>query len=165
MPSDVEFTTFEEERSRSKLHYHQELSERAKRTLDAAYEPTKQTSESLSALRNSQSPLYAIVEMKGRPYFVTAGDIIVAERMSELQLGDVISFDRIREIGNKDYALRGAPLVSPRFCSIRAVCTEHTKSGPTVIQKRRRKGQRPVVIHKDAVTMLRVSEIAIPDDL
>lgn len=94
---------------------------------------------------------------------MTAGDIMVSEHMKELQLGDVIEFDRIREIGNKDYALRGAPLVSPRYARIRAVCIEHTQSGPTVIQKRRRKGQRPVVIHRDHVTMLRVSELRVSE--
>lgn len=101
--------------------------------------------------------------MKGRPFFITAGDIIVNEHMKDLQLGDVITFDRIRELGNRDYAVRGSPLVSPRFCSIKAVCIEHTRSSPTVIQKRRRKGQRPVVIHTDSVTMLRVSELRIND--
>ncbi|KAI9024012.1 ribosomal protein L21-like protein, partial [Hyaloraphidium curvatum] len=158
-----EFTTQEEELQKSKLAYHQRLTPQAAATLQPDYVASDKTAESLALLRQSSTPLYAIVEMKGRPYFVTAGDIMVSEHMKEVQLGDVLRFDRIREVGNKDYAVRGAPLVSPRFCNIRAVCIEHTWSSPTVIQKRRRKGMRPVVVHRDRVTMLRVAELSISD--
>ncbi|KAJ3016408.1 hypothetical protein HKX48_004049 [Thoreauomyces humboldtii] len=115
---------------------------------------------SLSLLR-SQNHFYAIVEVKARPYHVNLNDVIITMRMNDLNLGDVIELDRVREIGSADYILRGNPYVDPRFFRISAVVVEHPVSRDVVSVHKKRSGRDKVVTNRTHHTALRVSAIDI----
>ncbi|KAI9105009.1 hypothetical protein DFS34DRAFT_224284 [Phlyctochytrium arcticum] len=112
-------------------------------------------------LFRKESKYYAIVEIKNRPYFVNSHDIIITMRMNELQLGDVISLDRVREIGSADYTLEGNPYIDPKYFSINAVVIEHPVNKETVAIHRKRRNRNKVVFNHSHHTALRISSIEI----
>ncbi|KAJ3132628.1 hypothetical protein HK100_005182 [Physocladia obscura] len=93
--------------------------------------PSSQTKTQLALLRG-QNYLRAIVELKQRPYFVALNDVIITMRMNDLELGDVIELDRVREISSEDYILQGNPYVHPSYFKVKAVVIEHPVSAEIV---------------------------------
>ncbi|KAI8060206.1 sphingosine-1-phosphate lyase [Gongronella butleri] len=71
---------------------------------------------------------YAVAEIAGRPYLVTQNDKVIVNRLKDVQVGDVLKLDRVRELGSKDYALCGEPYVQQGVYDIQATVIEHTKS-------------------------------------
>ncbi|KAJ3192733.1 hypothetical protein HK101_006027 [Irineochytrium annulatum] len=128
------------------------------------YQPPTQWSQStldaLAKLREQRNH-HAIVEIKSRPYHVRARDIIVTMRMNELQLGDEIELDRVRELGGEDYILQGNPYVRPDFFTVKAVVIEHTVGGEVVRRHWKRHGHIKVVRNRPHHTCLRITEISI----
>ncbi|KAJ3064209.1 hypothetical protein HDU98_012354 [Podochytrium sp. JEL0797] len=120
------------------------------------------TKTQLTHLR-AQTTLSAIVEIKQRPYFVAVNDVIVTMRMNDLQLGDVIELDRVREIGSEDYLLQGNPYVHPGFFTVKAVVIEHPVSQEIVRHHWKKRGHQPVHVNRNHHTALRVSEISIKE--
>ncbi|KAJ3299478.1 hypothetical protein HK104_008748 [Borealophlyctis nickersoniae] len=118
------------------------------------------TKEALDLLRN-QSKYYAIVEVKGQPYHVHLHDIIIAQRINELQLGDVIELDRVWEIGSDDFMLQGNPFILPSYYTIKCVVTEHPYSKEIVRVHKKRRAKNTVLRNFDGYTALRVTEIKI----
>ncbi|KAG0376933.1 hypothetical protein BGX24_006975 [Mortierella sp. AD032] len=119
------------------------------------------TDSPVSLLRN-QLRYYAVAEIKNRPYLITKNDIIVLDRLKDVQLGDVIELNQIKELGSKDYAIQGAPYVSPEYYSIKATVIEQPKGKivETFKKKRRKHFQRRYHI-KPLHTLLRVSELEV----
>jgi large subunit ribosomal protein L21 len=105
---------------------------------------------------------YAVAEIKNRPYLITKNDIIVLDRLKDVQLGDVIELNQIKELGSKDYAIKGAPYVSSEYYSIKATVIEQPKGKivETFKKKRRKHFQRRYHI-KPLHTLLRVSELEV----
>lgn len=62
---------------------------------------------------------YVTLELKNKPHQVSLNDIVVTERMNDLKLGDSLAFDRIREIGSKDWVVQGNPYVHPSFFTVK----------------------------------------------
>ncbi|KAJ3338741.1 hypothetical protein HDU93_009147 [Gonapodya sp. JEL0774] len=126
---------------------------------------TSRLSESETAaslkLLSSDSNLYAIVEIRGRPYHIHKNDVIVLDRARDLEVGDVVVLDTVTEVGGDNYVLQGRPFVSNEWVDIHGVCIEHTTGQPMVIKKQRRRGHRKVVVNEQHVTLLRVSELAV----
>lgn len=73
-------------------------------------------------------PLYAIVEIKGKPFYIAPNDILMPHRLSGLSPGDSLSLDRVREIGSQTHILKGNPYIHPDYYSIRANVLDHYKS-------------------------------------
>ncbi|KAJ3019066.1 UNVERIFIED_CONTAM: Adaptor for signal transduction [Siphonaria sp. JEL0065] len=118
------------------------------------------TKDQLNTLR-SQKSFSAIVEVKQRPYFVALNDVIVTMRMNDLKLGDVISLDRVREIGTEEFILQGNPYVHPNYFSVKAVVIEHPVSQEIVRHHWKKRGHQPVHVNRNHHTALRVCEISI----
>lgn len=119
------------------------------------------TKESLSRLR-SQLRYYAVVEIVGRPYLITKNDKVIVNRLRDVSIGDVLELNRVRELGSADYLIKGAPYVSEQFYTIKATVMEHTKSKMIqIVKKKRRKGYRRTLTHKQMHTILRISEVEI----
>ncbi|KAF9914383.1 hypothetical protein BX616_008418 [Lobosporangium transversale] len=116
---------------------------------------------SINLLRN-QLRYYAVAEIKNRPYLITKNDIIVLDRLKDVSLGDVIELNQIKELGSKDYAIKGQPYVSPEYYSIKATVIEQPKGKmvETFKKKRRKHFQRRYHI-KPLHTLLRVSELEV----
>lgn len=109
----------------------------------------------------AQDKYYAIVEIKGRPYYVTTSDVVITMRMNELQLGDVISLDRVRELGSEDYILKGNPYIKPDYFTVTATVIEHPVSKDITRIHHKRRGRDKTVVNKNHHTALRISEIKI----
>ncbi|RUS22339.1 ribosomal protein L21-like protein [Endogone sp. FLAS-F59071] len=119
------------------------------------------TKESLSRLR-SQLRYYAVVDIVGRPYLITKNDMVIVNRLRDVSIGDVLELNRVRELGSADYLVKGAPYVSEQFYTIKATVIEHTKSKMIqIVKKKRRKGYRRTLTHKQTHTILRISEVEI----
>ncbi len=111
---------------------------------------------------------YAIVEVNSRPYSIAKNDVLVIKRMPGTKIGDVVSLTRVREIGSKDYYIRGAPLVETSYVEVQAVVLEHTVSAKYT-KYRKRLGKGPgdrkwrKKSYRDRLTVLRVDKLEVKD--
>ncbi|KAI8614673.1 hypothetical protein BC830DRAFT_1126331 [Chytriomyces sp. MP71] len=120
------------------------------------------TKTALDQLRSAPR-LSAIVELKQRPYFVSVNDVVVAMRMNDLQLGDVIALDRIREVSSDAHVLQGHPFVHPEFVSVKAVVIEHPVSKEVVRHHWKKRGHQPIHVNRNHHTALRICDISIKE--
>ncbi|KAJ2548330.1 hypothetical protein EV175_004870 [Coemansia sp. RSA 1933] len=119
------------------------------------------STELVSRLRDQQK-YYATVVIKGRPFTVTQNDIIVMDRIKNLELGDLLSLTQITELGSRDYTIKGQPFVDPGLFNIKATVIEHPDGKLfTVTKKKRRTAHQKVTYHRNHYTMLRVSTIDV----
>ncbi|KAI8816466.1 uncharacterized protein EV422DRAFT_283458 [Fimicolochytrium jonesii] len=123
---------------------------------------SRETSAALDLLR-SQDKYYAIVELKSRPYYVNLNDVLITMRMNELELGDIIQLDRVREIGSRDFVLKGNPYVDPSYFTIKAVAIEHPVSREIKTIHKKRRGRDRVAFNHSHHTALRIATIKIND--
>ncbi|KAK6098111.1 hypothetical protein MT418_002169 [Batrachochytrium dendrobatidis] len=120
------------------------------------------TKEALTLMHN-QTKFYAIVEIKNRPYHVAKNDVIIVPRMNDLQIGDVITLDRVREMGSPDYIMQGNPYLDPRYYTIQATAIEHTVGKAIERKHRKRSGISKYVRMTSSYTLLRVCEMDVVD--
>ncbi|KAF7721520.1 hypothetical protein EC973_004518 [Apophysomyces ossiformis] len=119
------------------------------------------TKESLSKLRE-QLRYYAIAEIAGRPFLITKNDKVVVNRLRDVKVGDVLRLDRVRELGSKDYTIKGSPYVNEAFYDIAATVIEQTKSKLVrIVKKKRRKNYKRTIEHKQTHTVLRISKVDV----
>jgi ribosomal protein L21 len=120
-----------------------------------------ETKAQLSKLDNQD--YYAILELYSRPYQVAKNDIIIANRM-KLKIGDEIEFERIREVGNADFKLKGNPFIAGYF-KVTGVVVEHTLAKPITRKHTKKSGLSFTVTNRTAHTMLRIKDISLNKDL
>jgi large subunit ribosomal protein L21 len=78
-------------------------------------------------------------------------------------VGDKLALDRIHEIGSREYTIRGNPVIPSDKVKVEATVVEHTKGKMEYIfKKKRRKGYRKTIQHKQPYTRLRIGDIHIP---
>lgn len=118
------------------------------------------TDKALSLLKTQGKKLYAIAEIKNKPFYFAVNDVLIAPRMKELELGDVIELDRVREIGSPDYVLQGNPYVHPSFYSIKLTVMEHPYSAENVTERKKKAG-KSIKVHRSGHTLLKVSDISV----
>jgi large subunit ribosomal protein L21 len=121
----------------------------------------------LSALQliRSQPSQYVVASFLGREYILTPRDLVTVPRIRDVKVGDVLTLDAIHELGSREYTLRGNPTIPPSKVKVEATVIEHTKGAMEFIfKKKRRKGYRKTVQHKQPYTRLRISKIDIPID-
>ena len=58
-----------------------------------------------------RTPVYAVVELGAAQYKVSAGDLVVAERLKGLDVGAEISLERVQAAGSQTETLIGRPYV------------------------------------------------------
>ncbi|PKY52116.1 hypothetical protein RhiirA4_469547 [Rhizophagus irregularis] len=119
------------------------------------------TKDYLNRLRE-QLHFYAVVEIRSQKFLITKNDLVITHRLSDVDIGDEIKLNRVTEIGSKDYTIKGQPLVSEAFYSIKATVVEQPK-GPfiEIFKKKRRNRHKKRVTHKQTYTILRISEVEI----
>ncbi|PWN48588.1 hypothetical protein IE53DRAFT_187043 [Violaceomyces palustris] len=153
-------------------------------------EPVQDTSEALRLLR-TQPNHYVIASIAGRTYVLAPRDLLTVPKLRDVKVGDVIELDRIHEVGSRDYTLRAqnslntrrqksalasswaaqlAPsglahvgsVLGPQAVKVRCVVAEHTKGNmERILKKKRRKGYRKTITHKQPYTRLRVESIEL----
>jgi ribosomal protein L21 len=123
-------------------------------------EKSKETKEALEWFQKSKN-FYVIAEIKGRPNHVALNDVVVTNKMNDLNLGDVISLDRIREIGSESGVLKGNPYVSPNYFRVTASVISHTLAKPITRKHSKKSGLSKYVTNQSHHTLLRINEISI----
>ena len=79
-----------------------------------------------------------------------------------MKVGDTLTLDAIHELGSREYTLRGNPVIPPNRVNVDATVVEHTKGNMEFIfKKKRRKGYRKTIQHKQPYTRLRIGNIDI----
>ena len=83
-------------------------------------------------------------------------------RLKDVKVGDVLKLDKVRELGSKDYSLKGSPYVPENIFNINATVIEHTKSKMIqIVKKKRRKNYKRTIEHKQTHTVLRISDVNV----
>ncbi|KAJ1674061.1 hypothetical protein EV182_004044, partial [Spiromyces aspiralis] len=119
------------------------------------------TKRAVNALR-SQNNYYATVVIKGRHFTVTQNDVVVMDRMNDVELGDVLDLSQVAELGSKDYTIKGQPFVDPAFFKIEATVIEHPVAQQVkIVKKRRHTGYQNTKIHQHRHTLLRISLLEV----
>ena len=94
---------------------------------------------------------------------MTPRDLLTVPRLRDVKVGDTLTLDAIHELGSREYTLRGNPVISPDRVKVDATVVEHTKGNMEFIfKKKRRKGYRKTIQHKQPYTRLRIGNIEIP---
>ncbi|KAJ2241411.1 hypothetical protein GGI13_007342, partial [Coemansia sp. RSA 455] len=89
--------------------------------------PTKWSTGSVDLVNRlrDQQKYYATVVIKGRPFTVTQNDIIVMDRIQELELGDSLALNQVTELGSRDYTIKGQPFIDSSLFKVEATVIEH----------------------------------------
>ena len=115
------------------------------------------------ALIRSQPSRYAVAAVAGRKYLLAPRDLLTVPRLNDVAVGDVLELDNIHEFGSREYTLRGAPHLSPDVVKITATVVEHTKGKmELIVKKKRRKGYKKTIQHKQTYTRLRIGPFEFP---
>lgn len=101
--------------------------------------------------------MYAMVEIKGKQYKASEGDLLKVDKVSG-QAGDVLEFDSVLMVRNEDDVTLGTPYVDG--ASVKAVIETHGRDRKiTVLKFKRRKNYSRKYGHRQAYSTLRVKEI------
>lgn len=115
------------------------------------------------ALIRSQPSQYAIAALAGRKYLLAPRDLLTVPRLNDVAVGDVLELENIHELGSREYTLRGAPRLIPNVVKVTATVVEHTKGQMEfIVKKKRRKGYKKTIQHKQTYTRLRVGPFEFP---
>lgn len=123
------------------------------------------TSAALSIIRTQPSQ-YIVTSLGGRKYILTPRDLLTVPHLKDVKVGDVLALKDIREVGSRDYTLRGDPLIPHGRVKVEATVVEHTKGAMEVVfKKKRRKGYQKTIKNKHPYTRLRIGPIQFTDTL
>lgn len=133
-----------------------------KTTIDSIRQVQTSTSDPIVQKLRDQLRYYAVAEIAGRPFLITKNDKVIVNRLNDVKVGDVLKLDKVRELGSKDYTLKGAPFVPENVHDIHATVIEHTKSKMLqIVKKKRRKNYKRTIEHKQTHTVLRISKVDV----
>ncbi|KAF9006016.1 ribosomal protein L21-like protein [Cyathus striatus] len=128
----------------------------------ATHPPAPTTTAAALELIRSQPSQYIVADFVGTKYILTPRDLLTVPRLRDVKVGDVLTLDAIHELGSREYTLRGNPTIPPSRVKVQATVVEHTKGEMEYIfKKKRRKGYRKTIQHKQPYTRLRIGEIEI----
>ncbi|ORY93501.1 ribosomal protein L21-like protein [Syncephalastrum racemosum] len=120
------------------------------------------TDASLLQKLREQIRYYAVADIAGRPFLVTKNDKVIVNRLNDVKVGDVLKLNRVRELGSKDYTIKGSPYVSEQYYNITATVIEQPKSKLIrIVKKKRRKNYKRTIEHKQTHTVLRISDVDV----
>jgi len=124
--------------------------------------PPNSISSALSLIR-SQPSHYVIANLAGKRYILAPRDLLTVPRLNDVKVGDTLSLTDIHELGSREYTLRGEPLIPAGTVDVKATVVEHTKGRmEEIVKKKRRKGYKKTIKHKQTYTRLRISDITFP---
>uniref|UniRef100_A0A023EIK7 Large ribosomal subunit protein bL21m n=1 Tax=Aedes albopictus TaxID=7160 RepID=A0A023EIK7_AEDAL len=110
----------------------------------------------------TEGRLFAVVQLCGKQFKITSGDVIIVEGYWPPTNGDQIRLDKVLLAGGKDFSLIGRPLVPQGLVEVRATIIEkslsHTK---THFRKKRRKQYMRINFFRTQQTMIRINSIEV----
>jgi large subunit ribosomal protein L21 len=102
--------------------------------------------------------MYAVIKTGGKQYRVSAGDLLVVEKL-EGEPGAAVKFNEVLMLGDAAGSVVGAPLVDG--AAVEATLIETRKGDKVrIFKKIRRQGYRRTRGHRQIETVLRVTGIA-----
>ncbi|KAI5118009.1 hypothetical protein M0805_008108 [Coniferiporia weirii] len=117
------------------------------------------TRDALVYLR-SQPSHYVVASLVGHKYLLAPRDLLTVARLRGVRVGDRLRLSEIHEVGSRDFALRGAPVLPEGLVSVEATVVEHTKGAmERIVKFKRRKHYQKTITHKQTYTRLRVGPI------
>ncbi|KAI9702116.1 MAG: hypothetical protein M1836_001460 [Candelina mexicana] len=125
--------------------------------------PLSESVKDLLPLLRAQTPHYITIHIHGRPYLLTAGDVLrLPFLMPSVIPGDILRLNRATHLGSREYTLKGSPYVNERLfvCRARVIGVE---AEPMRIKEKTKRRQRHVktVRSKHKFTILRVTELRV----
>lgn len=104
--------------------------------------------------------MYAVIETGGKQYRVNEGQVVRVELLPD-DLGTQVSFDTVSLVATDDDVLVGTPHVDG--ATVKAKVVEIGRGQKVIaFKKKRRKGYRRKVGHRQAYTALQIEEIVAP---
>ncbi len=101
---------------------------------------------------------YAVVETGGKQYRVQAGDVVEVEKLA-VEVGGTVELDEVLAVSDGTSLTIG----TPRVDSARVVSTviDQTRGDKVInFKKKRRKGYRRKIGHRQDITLLKIERIA-----
>lgn len=104
--------------------------------------------------------MYAVIETGGKQYRVNEGDVVRVELLPD-DVGSEVSFDAVSLVATDDDVHVGTPHVEG--AQVRAKVVEIGRGNKVIaFKKKRRKGYRRKIGHRQAFTALQIEEIVAP---
>lgn len=123
------------------------------------HHPYSLTDAELSPGPSTAQDMFAVVEFSGTQYKVVVDDLVVADRIEGVDIGDKLSLP-VLLVGSRRATVVGRPLVDG--ASVVCEVEELAKDKKVVTLKtRRRKNSKSLVGFRRQVTILRVLDIAL----
>jgi large subunit ribosomal protein L21 len=110
------------------------------------------------AVSPTRARVFAIVEVGGAQHKVTPDDLLVVEKLTGVDVNDVVRLPRVLLLGSAAETLVGRPFV-PGAEVLAAVEEQFLDGKVLIFHKRRRKNSRRMQGHRQPLTTLRVLEI------
>lgn len=114
---------------------------------------------------NDRSKRFAVIEFSGRQYKVAENDVIVADYLKHVDIGQQLALDRVMLVGSASDTYVGHPYLDS--AAVHATVEEITEGDKVVIFKKRRRknSKRTRGFRRDVVT-LRIDTISFrPEDI
>ena len=103
--------------------------------------------------------MYAVIETGGKQYRVSEGDVVRVERLKSA-VGDEVSISDVHLVADGDQGTVGRPTVAG--ASVRGTVVEEGRGRKVVaFKKKRRKGYRRKIGHRQSYTALRIDKIVV----
>ncbi len=103
--------------------------------------------------------MYAVIETGGKQYRVTEGDVVRVELLAH-EVGSQVAIDAVNLVGTDETVHIGTPTV--KGAVVRATVLEHGRGRKLIsFKKKRRKGYRRKIGHRQSFTALKIDEIVV----
>lgn len=104
--------------------------------------------------------MYAIVEISGKQYKVSEGDLVFVDRMETLEPGSSVEFDKVLLVSNEDKLTVGENYI--KGAKVKATVVSHGKDKKIIVFKyKAKKNQRKVKGHRQANTKIQIESILV----
>lgn len=107
--------------------------------------------------------MYAIVEIKGKQFKVGENDTLYVPRLSDAEVDDTLTLDRVLLFANDDDIQVGAPTVGG--ATVTAKVLGHVKGDKVIVfKKKRRKRYKVKRGHRQQYTQIQISDLSLGDN-
>jgi len=105
-----------------------------------------------------ENEIFAVVQIGGSQYKVVKDDVVVAEKIDDVDINQQIVLDKVYLIGTKDYTSIGRPVVAS--AKVYATVEEQCLTDKIIVfKKKRRKNYKRNRGHRQEVTVLRIDKV------
>ncbi len=102
--------------------------------------------------------MYAVIRTGGKQYKVAAGDVISVEKLATAEPGKTVTFDEVLMVGDDGGHTVGTPTIDG--ATVAATVLEQSRAPKIIVfKKKRRKDYRRTAGHRQALTVLRITDV------